>query len=206
MPAEYQTAKEARRDTARLKRAEFRSKGKAQQEARTSAINKQMEERAYSEKLRQNTQYQRSRLREEEVSQRASSRIQTQKELSGERRQERATNAVLFGGANKVASSSIGQNIGILVALFFAMLILYHIVTNGPTFGKLTGSVATFIRGLTSNTVLFVKTDVSTDNVHDASAILGDTSSTSSSSSSSTPVSTPAPINVSPTPGAPRLM
>jgi cobalamin biosynthesis Mg chelatase CobN len=118
---------------------------------KTSSVD--IEKSRQSEVFKQGTATSRSTLRKEEITHAANTRISTQEEIAGNRRQERATNAVLFGAAN----SSMGVSFGMIIALFFLLVIVYIVVTNGENFGTLLGSVGNFIRGLSSNTPLFVK-------------------------------------------------
>jgi uncharacterized membrane protein len=140
--AEYLTAKEARRDQARIRRAN-----------RRQLTNEIIRERQGSEAARQLTQAQRSELKQADIRKAAESRVQTQQDVASNRRVQRVENAAIFGAAN----SSIGASIGMVVALFFIMIMIYVVVKNGSNFGKLTGSIGDFIAGLSSNNALFIK-------------------------------------------------
>ena len=146
--SEYITSKEAVRDRARIKRANKKYE--------TTQV---IRERQSSEAARQATAAQRSSLRQSDVEKAARSRVETQQEVASNRRGQRVENAAIFGAAN----SSIGQSAGLIVALFFVMILLYLVVKNGSAFGSLMGSIGTFVQGLSSNTPLFTKNRVSFD-------------------------------------------
>ena len=140
--AEYTSAKEAVRDRARLTRLK-----KSQNTAET------IKEREGSERARQSTASLKSTLKQNEIDRAARARISTQEEIASNRQGQRIENAALFGAAN----SSIGMSVGMIVALFFVMILIYVVVRNGKNFGTLMGSAGSFITGLSSNSALFIK-------------------------------------------------
>ena len=164
-PTGYSTYKEAIRDSERLKRRSLRSEAGARASKASSTIEVKeassaanIREREASESARQVTQAQRSALRTSEIQTAAKERVSTQQEVAGNRRTQRIENAAVFGAAN----SSIGSSIGMIVALFFAMIIIYVFVKNGSQTGTLLGSIGTFVHGLSSNSPLFVQKTVLT--------------------------------------------
>jgi hypothetical protein len=146
---------------------EMRESGRITRANRRTAATSQIREREASETQRRITQAQRSKLRTDEIREAASQRVSTQQQVAGNRRTQRVENAAIFGAAN----SSIGGSIGMVVALFFIMLILYLIVKNGSNFGTLVGSLGTFVHGLSSNNPLFVKNATNTTGAGISSAI-----------------------------------
>ena len=131
----------------------LRESGRVTRLNQKNAAKQQISVRNASEVGRRDTQSQRFQLREHEIQTAAQQRVSTQEEIAGNRRTQRIQNAALFDTAN----SSVGFSFGMIVALFFVMIIIYVIVTNGSNFGNLMGSVGTFISGLSSNSSLFVK-------------------------------------------------
>jgi hypothetical protein len=172
--SEYASAKEAVRDRARIRRA-----NKKQNTEQT------IRERGASEEFKQDTAAQRSSLRQSDIEKAAASRIATQQEIAGNRRGQRVENAAIFGAAN----SSIGQSAGLIVALFFIMILLYIAVKNGSNFGGLMGSIGTFISGLSSNTPLFTKDKLTTSGNLGNAIITGITTQTGNSTTTTTQTS-----------------
>lgn len=150
-----------RRESERQKRAT--SKAKAKNEAAF---------RIASENARQRTLNIRTRGQIAGVEARTASRIQVANEIEKLRTERRAAitqNQQDVDAANRRAkfergvvsqTSTLGQGkntIFLLLGLFFVMIIIYDIVSNGAAFGNVLSGVATFIRGLSANSPLFVK-------------------------------------------------
>lgn len=132
----------------------IREQGRQTRRNRKQAAQQQMIVREHSEQQRQATAVQRQQLRSQEIKERSQARLETQEELANMRRSQRIQNAAIFDTA-----SSIKSSFGMVLILFFVMIVIYTIVKNGENFNTLTGSVGKFISGFSSNSPLFIKTD-----------------------------------------------
>jgi cobalamin biosynthesis Mg chelatase CobN len=131
-----------------------RERGRQRRSVEKVKTQQRVIERQQSEAARVQAYQQRSDIAVQQKQAQASQRLETQKALAGVSRREQ----IITGTSRTVTKSSIWSTTVLLVALFFSMIILYVIVTNGSAFGNLAGSAGQWIQGLSSNKPLFVRT------------------------------------------------
>lgn len=132
-----------------------RERGKQRRSVEKVKTSQRVIERQQSEAARTAAYQNRANIQANLKSQQAQQRIQTQEQLAGLQRRER----VITGVTKSATSTSTWSTLMLVTALFFGMIILYVIVTNGGQFGNLTGQVGGWIAGLSSNQPLFVRKD-----------------------------------------------
>lgn len=130
-----------------------RERGKQRRSVEKVKTQQRVIERQQSEAARVNAYQQRSDIAIAQKRAQAIQRVETQDQLNALARRER----VITSAQNTVTRSSIWSTVVLLISLFFGMIILYVLVTNGETFGRVAGTAGTWIKGLSSNEPLFVK-------------------------------------------------
>lgn len=130
-----------------------RERGRQRRSVEKVKTQQRVIERQQSEAARIQSQQVKSQLAIQQRQAARAERVGTQSDLYGLRRRE----AVVSSATGAVTGSSIWSTVTLITTLFFVMILLYVIVTNGVKFGNLAGSVGTFIAGLSSNQPLFVR-------------------------------------------------
>lgn len=138
-----------------------RERGRQRRSVERTRSRERILERQASEAARQSTVERRVRLRQNETTQRAIQKLQTQRDLARINRQERFKNQVASGATDAVMAApgtSVAKTFGLLFGLFFVIIVIYVSVVNGQALGGFLGTAGTFIHGLSSNSPLFVST------------------------------------------------
>jgi len=115
--------------------------------------NQVIRERQESEAARVAAAREKAAINVEQMQARQRQRVEATSDIAGIQRRERA----ITGAQRSVTGSDVWSTIVLIVGLFFGMIILYVLVTNGSQFGKLAGTAGIWIRGLSSNQPLFVR-------------------------------------------------
>lgn len=130
-----------------------RERGRQRRSVEKTKTQQRVIERQQSEAARVQAYQARSDIALAQKRAQAAQRVETQGALNSQARKEAVVDSVTGG----VTGSSLWSTMVLIVTLFFGMIVLYVIVTNGSAFGQLTGSVGSFIQGLSSNQPLFVR-------------------------------------------------
>lgn len=130
-----------------------RERGRVRRSVERTKAQTKILERQESEKARVETAQRRAQISVEAQRQRNAQRVQTQSDLNS----LQSRRAVVNTGAKAVSQTSAWSTLMLLTALFFLMILIYVIVSNGVAFGNLAGSAGTWIQGISSNKPLYVK-------------------------------------------------
>lgn len=130
-----------------------RERGRQRRSVEKTKTQQRVIERQQSEAARVQAAQNRSDIAIAQKRAQGATRVETQGALNRQARKE----AVVDSATGAVTGSSLWSTLTLLVTLFFGMIVLYVIVTNGSSFGQLTGSVGTFIQGLSTNQPLFIR-------------------------------------------------
>lgn len=130
-----------------------RERGRVRRSVERTKAQTKILERQESERARVETARQRAAISVDAQRQRNAQRIQTQQDLKN--LQSRRT--VVTDTGKAVRQTSAWETLMMLTALFFAMILIYVLVTNGQAFGNLAGTIGTWIQGVSSNKPLYVK-------------------------------------------------
>lgn len=136
-----------------------RERGRQRRSVERTKTVERLKERQGSEAARVEGYRQRSEIVMQQRAAARVQRVQTQADLNALARREKFTQAAISAPVNAVTRSSVWSTITLIATLFFIMIFLYVIVTNGERFGAFTGSIGKFISGLSSTTPLFVNTE-----------------------------------------------
>jgi len=131
----------------------IRERGRQRRSVEKTKTTQRVVERQQSESARVSAYQERSNIA---IAQREASRkvrVGTQSDINALSRREK----VITGATKSVTKTSVWSTLIMLTGLFFFMIIIYVIVTNGSKFGDFTGGVGSFISGLSSTKPLFVK-------------------------------------------------
>lgn len=132
-----------------------RERGRQRRSVEKKKTEERIRERQESEAARTAAYQRRADIQANLRARNAQQRIQTQGQLAGLQRKERVINSA----TGTVTDTSLWSTLMLMTALFFGMIIIYVIVSNGGQFGKLTGQIGGWIAGLSSNQPLFVRKD-----------------------------------------------
>jgi len=132
-----------------------RERGRQRRSVEKVKTNQRIRERQESEAARTAAYQRRADIQANLRSRNAEARVQTQEQLVGLQRREK----VITGATRTVTGTSAWSTLMLVTALFFGMIILYVIVTNGGQFGSFTGQIGSWIAGLSSNQPLFIRKD-----------------------------------------------
>lgn len=136
-----------------------RERGRQRRSVEKIKTNERIRERQESEAARTAAYQRRADIQSGLKARTAEQRVQTQQELVGLQRREK----IITGTTKTVTGTSTWSTIMLVTSLFFGMILLYVIVTNGGQFGNLAGQVGGWIAGLSSNQPLFVRKDEATE-------------------------------------------
>ena len=132
-----------------------RERGRQRRSVEKVKTDQRVKERQQSEAARVAAYQQRADIQANLRARNAEQRVSTQEQLAGLQRKEK----VISGATGTVTGTSAWSTLMLLTSLFFAMIVIYVIVSNGGQFGKLTGQIGSWIAGLSSNQPLFIRKD-----------------------------------------------